>query len=169
MLNVLGYIHHNNDYLYQRLHSASMRDIDFFTWRRECVLRFQQMTCADEVYQELQRQTQALEFDYYALCVRHPVPFTRPRTSVHSSYPQQWMAQYQSENYFAIDPVLKPENFIQGHLPWTDELFTDAQQLWDGAGPRFTQGNNAVSDDAKSCARFPFRVMYQLTGTLDIQ
>lgn len=37
------------------------------------------------------------------------------------------------ENYFAIDPVLKPENFIQGHLPWTDELFTDAQQLWDGA------------------------------------
>jgi LuxR family transcriptional regulator len=27
------------------------------------------------------------------------------------------MAQYQSANYFAIDPVLKPENFIQGHLP----------------------------------------------------
>jgi hypothetical protein len=47
--------------------------------------------------------------------------------------PQQWMAQYQSENYFAIDPVLKPENFIQGHLPWTDELFADAQELWDGA------------------------------------
>lgn len=133
MLYVLGYIHHNNDYLYQRLHSVSMRDIDFFTWRRECFLRFQEMTCAEEVYQELQRQTQALEFDYYALCVRHPVPFTRPRTSVHSSYPQQWMAQYQSENYFAIDTVLKPENFIQGHLPWTDELFTDAQQLWDGA------------------------------------
>ena len=80
------------------------------------------------------------------------------------------MAQYQSENYFAIDPVLKPENFIQGHLPWTDELFTDAQQLWDGARDHgFTQGNNAVSDDAKSCARFPLRVMYQLTGTLDIQ
>jgi hypothetical protein len=27
------------------------------------------------------------------------------------------MAQYQSANYFAIDPVLKPENFIQGHFP----------------------------------------------------
>ena len=34
---------------------------------------------------------------------------------------------------FFIDPVLKPENFIQGHLPWTDELFADAQELWDGA------------------------------------
>jgi LuxR family transcriptional regulator len=110
-----------------------MKDSDFFTWRRECFLRFQELTCADEVYQELQQQTQALEFDYFALCVRHPVPFTRPRISVHSTYPQQWMAQYQSENYFAIDPVLKPENFIQGHLPWTDELFADAQELWDGA------------------------------------
>jgi LuxR family transcriptional regulator len=94
-----------------------MKDSDFFTWRRECFLRFQELTCADEVYQELQQQTQALEFDYFALCVRHPVPFTRPKISVQTTYPQQWMAQYQSENYFAIDPVLKPENFIQGHLP----------------------------------------------------
>lgn len=110
-----------------------MRDSDFFSWRRDCVLRFQALTCADEVYQELQRQTQGLEFDYFSLCVRHPVPFTRPKISVHTTYPQQWLAQYKSENYYAIDPVLKPENFIQGHLPWTDELFTDAQELWDGA------------------------------------
>lgn len=81
------------------------------------LLRFQKLTCADEVYQELQRQTQALEFDYYALCVRHPVPFTRPKISVHTTYPPQWQAQYQSKNYFAIDPVLKPENFIQGIYP----------------------------------------------------
>lgn len=94
-------------------------------------------------------QTQALEFDYFALCVRHPVPFTRPRISVHSSYPQQWMAQYQSENYFSIDPVLKPENFIQGHLPWTDELFADAQELWDGARDHgLRKGNNTVPDAA---------------------
>jgi hypothetical protein len=29
----------------------------------------------------------ALEFDYFALCVRHPVPFTRPKISVHTTYP----------------------------------------------------------------------------------
>ncbi|HDR2162752.1 TPA: transcriptional regulator SdiA [Enterobacter cancerogenus] len=110
-----------------------MKESDFFTWRRECFLRFQQMTTASDVYLELQQQTQALEFDYFSLCVRHPVPFTRPKISVHSTYPGQWMAQYQSENYFAIDPVLKPENFMHGHLPWTDELFAESQQLWDGA------------------------------------
>jgi hypothetical protein len=56
-----------------------------------------------------------------------------PKISVHTTYPKQWMAQYQSANYFAIDPVLKPENFIQGHLPWTDALFAEAQELWHSA------------------------------------
>jgi LuxR family transcriptional regulator len=29
--------------------------------------------------------------------------------------------------------VLKPDNFIQGHLPWNDRLFQDAQTMWDAA------------------------------------
>ncbi|SFU07259.1 LuxR family transcriptional regulator [Kosakonia arachidis] len=95
--------------------------------------RFQEMTAAKDVHTELQRQTQLLEFDYFALCIRHPVPFTRPRISVETTYPQAWMQQYQAENFFAIDPVLKAENFIQGHLPWNDTLFQDARVLWDAA------------------------------------
>ncbi|AUY40946.1 hypothetical protein C3F35_20395 [Leclercia sp. LSNIH3] len=90
-----------------------MKDLDFFTWRRECFLRFQGMTSADEVYPELQRQTQNLGYDFFSLCVRHPVPFTRPKVSVHSTYPQQWMAQYHAENYFVIDPVLKHQKNMQ--------------------------------------------------------
>ncbi|OUE60207.1 regulatory protein SdiA [Citrobacter amalonaticus] len=58
-----------------------MQDLDFFTWRRTMLLRFHEMTCAEDVYSELQQQTLLLEFDYYALCVRHPVPFTRPKIS----------------------------------------------------------------------------------------
>jgi len=38
-----------------------------------------------------------------------------------------------TQNYFVIDPVLKPENFVHGHLPWNDALFAEAQPLWDGA------------------------------------
>lgn len=110
-----------------------MQDIDFFTWRRELLRRFNEMTTADEVYKELERQTQRLEFDYYSLCVRHPVPFTRPKIYLQTSYPEDWINHYYAENYFAIDPVLKAENFMQGHLPWSDRLFHDAQPLWDGA------------------------------------
>ncbi|POT59424.1 transcriptional regulator SdiA [Citrobacter amalonaticus] len=110
-----------------------MQDNDFFTWRRTMLLRFQEMLTAGDVYSELQRQTQRLEFDYYALCVRHPVPFTRPKISLRSTYPDAWIAHYQAENYFTIDPVLKPENFRQGHLPWNDALFSEAQVMWDAA------------------------------------
>lgn len=110
-----------------------MQDKDFFTWRRELLWRFQEMAGVEEVYSELQRQTQQLEFDYYALCVRQPVPFTRPKIHLETTYPQAWMCHYQAENYFAIDPVLKAENFIQGHLPWNDKLFHEAIPLWDAA------------------------------------
>lgn len=51
-----------------------MQENDFFTWRRAMLLRFQEMAAAEDVYTELQYQTQRLEFDYYALCVRHPSP-----------------------------------------------------------------------------------------------
>jgi hypothetical protein len=135
-----------------------------FTWRRDCSLRFQELTCAAEVYQELERQTQALEFDYYALCVRHPVPFTRPKISLQTTYPKLWMAQYQSANYFAIDPVLKPENFIQGHLLDRCIIRRGAGIMAQRPGSRFTLGNNAVPDAAKSCAWFPVSVSYACTG-----
>ncbi|STV92729.1 Regulatory activator SdiA [Klebsiella pneumoniae] len=43
-----------------------------------CLHQFQSMATGEEVYNLLQRETEALEYDYYTLCVRHPVPFTRP-------------------------------------------------------------------------------------------
>lgn len=110
-----------------------MPDCDFFSWRREALDAFQSITEACEVTTRVHRYTQSLEFDYFAFCVRHPVPFTRPKTSVISSYPQAWLEHYQAENYFAIDPVLKPVNFMRGFLPWNDELFADTPALWDSA------------------------------------
>jgi hypothetical protein len=106
------------------------------------------LTCADEVYQELQRQTQALEFDYYALCVRHPVPFTRPKISVQTTYPKQWMAQYQSENYFAIDPVLNRRISFRVICPGQMHYSPMRRNYGTARGSRFTQGNNAVPDAA---------------------
>ena len=107
-----------------------MRDDDFFSWRREVLHLFQAATASAQIYTLLQQQTEYLEYDFFALCVRHPVPFTRPRISVYTTYPDAWMSHYKSANYMAIDPVLKPDNFSLGHLRWNDELFSDAQELW---------------------------------------
>ncbi|MGK5203602.1 autoinducer binding domain-containing protein [Enterobacter roggenkampii] len=113
-----------------------MKDLDFFTWRRDCSLRFQELTCAAEVYQELERQTQALEFDYYALCVRHPVPFTRPKISLQTTYPKLWMAQYQSANYFAIDPVLNRRISFRAISP--GQMHYSPRRRNYGTAPRIT-------------------------------
>lgn len=130
-----------------------MQETDFFTWRRELLHLFQEMTSAAEVYKELQRQTQQLEFDYFSLCVRHPVPFTRPKLSLQTTYPEAWKSHYVAENFFAIDPVLRPENFIQGHLPWSDRLFMDAQSLWDGAR------DHGLRKGITQCLMLPNRAM----------
>lgn len=110
-----------------------MRDIDFFHWRRDISQQFNATTATDQVYAILQQQAHALEYDWFALCVRHPVPFTRPKLSIHTTYPKAWMDLYQAENYFAIDPVLKAENYINGHLPWSERLFSDTPMFWDAA------------------------------------
>ena len=78
-------------------------------------------------------QAQQLEYDYYSLCVRHPVPFTRPKVAFYTNYPEAWVSYYQAKNFLAIDPVLNPENFSQGHLMWNDDLFSEAQPLWEAA------------------------------------
>ena len=59
----------------------TMQDTDFFSWLRTMLLRFQRMEAAEEVYHEIELQAQQLEYDYYSLCVRHPVPFTRPKVA----------------------------------------------------------------------------------------
>ncbi|MCP6559585.1 transcriptional regulator SdiA, partial [Klebsiella pneumoniae] len=44
-----------------------MRDIDFFSWRREMLQQFQSIATGGEVYNLLQQQTEGLEYDYFAL------------------------------------------------------------------------------------------------------
>lgn len=77
---VLVFCIYNNDYQSGVICTA-MRDNDFFSWRRDMLHQFQSMATGEEVYNLLQRETEALEYDYYTLCVRHPVPFTRPRVT----------------------------------------------------------------------------------------
>lgn len=148
-----------------------MQDTDFFSWRRTMLLRFQRMEAAEEVYHEIELQAQQLEYDYYSLCVRHPVPFTRPKVAFYTNYPEAWVSYYQAKNFLAIDPVLNPENFSQGHLMWNDDLFSEAQPLWEAARAWFTPRCHSVFNAAKSgaglfCpfpvaarAKYPFLVM----------
>ncbi len=98
-----------------------MQDTDFFSWRRTMLLRFQRMEAAEEVYHEIELQAQQPEYDYYSLCVRYPVPFTRPKVAFYTNYPEAWVSYYQAKNFLAIDPVLNPESLSHVPLMWNDD------------------------------------------------
>lgn len=110
-----------------------MTERDFFKWRKNVFSRFQETRDSEDVERLLAHETRSMAFEYFSLCVRHPVPFTRPKFTVFTSYRDEWMQHYQAENYFTLDPVLDPHNFHRGFLPWNDELFSATPDFWDAA------------------------------------
>ena len=110
-----------------------MVNTNFFTWRCEVKSRFNSVQQTQELWDLLTEETQLIGYDCFALCIRYPVPFTRPKLTVYSTYSQEWQNEYISNNYFDIDPVLRPENYNLGYLPWNESLFKDVPDFWASA------------------------------------
>ncbi|WP_058911177.1 transcriptional regulator SdiA [Entomohabitans teleogrylli] len=110
-----------------------MQGSNFFTWRQEMAVIFNGIDDAGQIFAAMRHETELLDFDYFAFCIRQPIPFTRPRLTVHTTYPAAWREVYQAENYFAIDPVMQPCNAFRGLLAWNDELFANAKVFWGAA------------------------------------
>lgn len=134
-----------------------MWGIEFLRWRRSMLQAFQGASDSGQIFRLLQQQADEMEYDWYALCVRQPVPFMRPKFSLKTTYPDEWMACYKAENYFAIDPVLKPENLSTGYLVWDDGLFKDTQAFWDAAR------DHGLHEGATCCQVLPNRALGYLS------
>ncbi|QGY28699.1 transcriptional regulator SdiA [Pantoea cypripedii] len=103
---------------------------NYFVWRGETEIQFQTVTAVMQLKSLIQKHVETLGFDYFAFLIQHPVPFTRPRIFLFSSYPENWVSRYESENYYAVDPVLllcqRPGHGVE----WTHDLFIGAGNLW---------------------------------------
>lgn len=110
-----------------------MSSRDYFAWRGEAEEKFQALTCSAELKTLLQHFTEALGFDYFSFLIQHPVPFTRPRIHLHSSYPPRWVKHYEANNYYAVDPVLTQCQRPGKGTVWTHALFNEAGNLWQEA------------------------------------
>jgi LuxR family transcriptional regulator len=106
---------------------------NYFVWRRETEEKFQALTLSSELKTLLQQFTEALGFDYFAFLIQHPVPFSRPRIHLHSTYPAYWVKHYEANNYYAVDPVLERCQRPGRGMVWAREQFTEAGNLWDEA------------------------------------
>jgi len=105
-------------------------DIDtYFHWRDEVQLVFSKITESKQVIQFIEQQAKKLGFEFFALFIKHPVPFTRPKTFYYCNLPKKWLEFYFKENFISIDPVLR-----NCHLPgslwvWDDSAAGDGASV----------------------------------------
>ena len=107
-----------------------MTNDNYFVWRKETEKQFQAIAITAQLKSLIQTLVVALGFDSYSFLIQHPVPFTRPRIFLHSSYPQAWIKRYEEKNYYAVDPVLMLCQQPGRGIEWTHDLFTGAGDLW---------------------------------------
>ncbi|ROM93809.1 transcriptional regulator SdiA [Pseudomonas brassicacearum] len=106
------------------------RDRDFMQWWNDLRMKILEQQEAPRIFALLEQEVQQLGFDYYAYGVRHSIPFTRPKTEIYGSYPQQWMEHYHQQNYAAIDPSILNGLRSNQLIVWNDALFDRSSNLW---------------------------------------
>lgn len=57
-----------------------MTSENYFSWRKRMQLAFLKVSKIAHITRIIEQQAEELEFDFFALFIRHPVPFTRPKT-----------------------------------------------------------------------------------------
>lgn len=107
-----------------------MNTDNYFVWRRETESQFQAINSTAQLKSLIQTLVVSLGFDSYAFLIQHPVPFTRPRIFLHSTYPKAWIKRYEQKNYYAVDPVLMLCQQPGQGVEWSHDLFIEAGDLW---------------------------------------
>ncbi|RWR01966.1 LuxR family transcriptional regulator [[Pantoea] beijingensis] len=100
-----------------------MTSTNYFCWRDEVLLLSEEVSGSGQLTQFIQYQIEQLGFDYFAMLIRHPVPFTRPKTSIYTTFPLRWQKLYRKENFIEIDPIIEICQFPGKIIEWNDQLF----------------------------------------------
>ncbi|AOZ02126.1 LuxR family transcriptional regulator [Cupriavidus sp. USMAHM13] len=99
-------------------------------WQEELIVEMEKCTCAREAFHRIERATNALGFDMFAVGIRTPLPLSRPRTTILSNFPTSWQARYKEANYLSIDPTVAHGRRTTVPLVWTDDVFATTPALW---------------------------------------
>lgn len=110
-----------------------MTSDSYFSWREKIQLAFLNVTDSTEITALIEQQALELGFDFYALYIRHPVPFTRPKIFIYTSYPKKWVKAYQKGNFAAIDPVIENCQIPGKILLWDEPLSRSGQKVFEAA------------------------------------
>lgn len=83
-------------------------------------------------FARIAEQAREIGFEYCTHGMRLPVPITRPRTTMHSNYPEAWLRRYHEQCYMDIDPTVAHGMRTSAPVVWNDAFFANAnaRQMW---------------------------------------
>jgi len=76
-------------------------------WREAYIDLFSSGTTELELLDRLRIAVRELGFEYCSYGMRVPLPVSKPRFSLLSDYPENWVKHYVANNYFGIDPTVR--------------------------------------------------------------
>jgi DNA-binding CsgD family transcriptional regulator len=89
--------------------------------------------CEREIFRRVEEAALALGFEHVAYGFQSPTPFSRPKITLLNSYPLSWQERYAQAGYLQVDPTVARGRRSQEPIVWTDQVFANAQSLWDEA------------------------------------
>lgn len=89
--------------------------------------------CEREVFRRIESAALALGFEHVAYGFQSLLPISRPKVTLLNNYPRTWQARYAQAGYLQIDPTVARGRRSQTPIIWSDQVFANAQSLWDEA------------------------------------
>lgn len=104
------------------------------SWQEDLLdLVLDKATCEREIFRRVEDASLALGFEHVAYGFQSPTPFSSPKITLLNNYPESWQERYAQAGYLQTDPTVAHGRRSLEPILWTDQVFADAQSLWDEA------------------------------------
>lgn len=76
-------------------------------WQENALTEFQGMNTESQILDGMSQVARDLGFDHVAYGIRYSYPISNPKTTILSTYPNEWKLKYALGGYLHIDPTIK--------------------------------------------------------------
>lgn len=103
------------------------------TWLEDLLDGLETTTCEQTLFQATAKFAASLGFEFCGYCMRTPLPTASPAVVLFNNHPPAWQSEYVQNNYLAVDPTFKHALRSQSALVWSEQVFAETPDIWNGA------------------------------------